>query len=870
MRPTRRVPPHSCAWPLTAAAAPVQYLTPEGRPLARLCIACEALAAASRRWSGRSAWTDPAAHLYTRYASDKKAMRSSILRRAGLICFTAAALPIVASAADATAAPPGNLATVQELPQVVIIGNTPLPGLGLPLYEIPANVQTANSAEMRRQQSVDLADYLNNNFSGINASESADNPLQLDISYHGFTASPLLGTPEGLSVYVDGVRVNESFGDTVNWDLIPQAAITTVTLMSGSNPVFGLNTLGGALSVRTKSGHDDPGTQIEAYGGSFGRRSFEGESGGESGNFDYFLAGNYFDETGWRDNSPTRVNRGFGKVGWQNDQTDLDLSYTYADTSLHGNGATPISMLDHRRQASYTPDYTQNLLNFVNLTGTQFLTRQLLLSGNIYYRHLITGSVNSNVNDSYLSNNYTGPPIDCTAPPAGPTQLSFCAPGQNATGRLRQRTAGLGLQLTDSQDLFGRNNQAILGADYSDSNDIFDQSYQYGSLTADRILIYQVSPFNNQSVISLGGSNRIYGVYLTDTLSPSKLLHFTLSVRYNRSTEMLDGSSVNTDLGPGFNAASPLSGDHTFSRANPAFGFTVSPSDAFTVYADYNQASRAPTVIELGCANSAKPCGLPNDFASDPDLQQVIARTIELGVRGSRPDQRLTWSADVFHTVNSNDIQFVATATNAGYFDNVGNTRRQGLDLALGGRQGPFKWHATYSFVDASYQSSFQVSAASNSTADANGTILVRPGDRVPLIPRHTGRLVLDYQLNPRWEAGATTLVAAGSYLHGNENNANQAGATNAAGAYIEGTGWIAGYVVVNLQSTYHLTRQVEFFARLVNLFDRNYATAGFLTSNSFTASGSFIANPADWTNENAVSPGEPRAVWAGLRVSLR
>jgi len=124
---------------------------------------------------------------------------------------------------------------------------------------------------MQRQQTLNLADYLNNHFSGVSISESQDNPFQPDINYHGFTASPLLGTPEGLSVYVDGVRVNESFGDTVNWDLIPEQAISTVTLMSGSNPVFGLNTLGGSLSVQTKSGHDNPGTEIEGYGGSLPR-----------------------------------------------------------------------------------------------------------------------------------------------------------------------------------------------------------------------------------------------------------------------------------------------------------------------------------------------------------------------------------------------------------------------------------------------------------------------------------------------------------------------------------------------------------------------------------------------------------------------
>src|ERR1700683_4678527 len=227
-------------------------------------------------------------------------------------------LPAGAAAASTdVAAVPANPATIQELQQVIVIGNTPLPGFGLPLNQIPSNVQTANSADIERQQTTDTADYLNNNFSGVNASESAGNPFQIDIYYHGFAASPLLGTPEGLSVYVDGVRVNESFGDTVNWDLIPESAINTVSLISGSNPVFGLNTLGGALSIQTKSGHANPGTELEAYGGSFGRRSVQGETGGEFGAFDYFFTGNYFDETGWRDVSSTRVWQGFGKVWWR-------------------------------------------------------------------------------------------------------------------------------------------------------------------------------------------------------------------------------------------------------------------------------------------------------------------------------------------------------------------------------------------------------------------------------------------------------------------------------------------------------------------------------------------------------------------------
>jgi outer membrane receptor protein involved in Fe transport len=793
---------------------------------------------------------------------------SKVFRRILLpICLAGGLIP-PASASTETDGPPANPATAEELAQITVIGTTPLSGLGLPMNQIPSNVQTGDSKEMQRQQTLDLADYLNRNFSGISASESADNPFQLDINYHGFTASPLLGTPEGLSVYVDGVRVNESFGDTVNWDLIPQSAISTVTLMSGSNPVFGLNTLGGALSVKTKSGHDNPGTEIEAYGGSFGRRSFEATTGGAFGNFDYFFTGNYFDETGWRDMSPTRVYQGFGKVGWQNETSDVDLSYTYADTSLYGNGATPESMLDFRREASYTPDFTANRMSFVNLTGTQFLTDKLLLSGNAYYRHLTTDAVNGNINDSYLGD-FDGPAIDCTDPTASRAALTYCSPGQFASSQLLQRTKGIGLQVTDSQDLFGWANQAILGADYTDSQDGFAQEFQFGPLAPDRLLIYQPSPFNDETVISLSGTNKIYGAYFTDTLSPNKLLHFTLSVRYNRNTETLNGQSIDTDIGDfgdGFDEASSLTGNHTFSRVNPAFGFTVTPTDSLTFYANYNEASRAPTVIELGCSNPDSPCGLPNDFASDPDLHQVVARTVELGLRGNLQDQRLVWSADLFHTVSSNDIQFVAAGTNAGFFDNVGNTRRQGLDLSVGGKEGGLHWHATYSFVDATFQSNFEVNAESNSTADENGNILVRSGDRIPLIPRHTGRLVVDYDVNSSWNIGGNVIATAGSYLHGNENNANQAGGTNGEGEFISGSGWISGYTVVNLQSTYRLSKHAQFFARLNNLFDKHYATAGFLTSNSFNANGTFIPDPDKWTNENAVAPSAPRAIWVGMR----
>lgn len=798
--------------------------------------------------------------------------RSRAVTGACVLC-ALGAVPRLAVAGDAGGSDADSSAATEVLPQVLVIGNTPLPGFGLPLNEISSNVQTANEQDLQRAQSNDVADYLSQQFTGVNVSESADNPFQLDINYHGFTASPLIGTPEGLSVYVDGVRVNESFGDTVNWDLIPESAISSVSLIGGSNPVFGLNTLGGALSVQTKSGRDDSGTELQAYGGSFGRRAFQGETGGADGPFDYFLTGNYFYETGWRDISTTEVWQAFGKVGWQTATSGLHLSYTYADTNLFGNGAIPVSMYQYLREQSYTPDLTHNLLHFVNLTGSEAFTRHLLLTGNAYYRHLVTGSNNGSNNDNYLDGGYPGPPIDCDGPLTDPAPLAYCSTAVNEVSTLMQRSAGAGLQLTDSQDVFGAHNQAIIGTDYTDSENSFDQWFDYGFFAPSHLLIYQPSPANSRTAIQLNGSNRIFGVYLTDTWSPSTLLHFNLSARYNRNVETLLGDSADTnieDYGSGFGGSSPLAGNHTFSRLNPAVGFTVTPSNSLTLYANYNEASRAPTVVELGCSNPLQPCGLPNDFASDPDLRQVVASTFEVGVRGNLADQRLTWSADAFHTTNRDDIQFVATSTNSGYFANVGDTRRQGVDLALGGVLARLTWKLSYSYVDATFESPFVVSAESNSTADANGNISVQPGDRIPLIPRHTGKLALNYQVTDRLEVGGNLVVTSGSYLHGDENNADQAGQTNAAGQYIMGTGRIPGYAVVDLQGSYRIAKYLQAFARISNLLNRQYATAGFLTANTFNPNGTFRFNPNDWTNENAISPGAPLGIWAGLRLQLR
>jgi YVTN family beta-propeller protein len=198
--------------------------------------------------------------------------RDSMMRRARVAL-------AIACAAWSTALVCGeNPATEIERAVVEVIGITPIPGLGMPLRDVPSAVQSFSDETLRRRQALDATEYMERSFAGVSTNAAQANPLQPDVNFRGFTASHLLGVPQGLSVFVDGVRVNEAFGDVVNWDLIPRNAISSANLISGSNPVFGLNTLGGALSVLTKSGFSYPGYSARVLGGSFGRKIGEFEA----------------------------------------------------------------------------------------------------------------------------------------------------------------------------------------------------------------------------------------------------------------------------------------------------------------------------------------------------------------------------------------------------------------------------------------------------------------------------------------------------------------------------------------------------------------------------------------------------------------
>jgi outer membrane receptor protein involved in Fe transport len=797
---------------------------------------------------------------------------------------------------------------------VTVVETAPLPGVDVPIEKVPAPVQTATADEIERSKALDLSSFLTRRFNAVFANEIQNNPFQPDINYRGYTASPLLGTPQGLSVYMDGVRLNQPFGDVVSWDLIPRLAISTSTVMPGSNPLFGLNTLGGALALQTKTGANAPGTSVQAIYGSDVRRSIEFEHGGsKAGGLNWYVAGNLFKEDGWRDDSPSDVRQIFGKFGWQRTHGEVFVSVAHADNSLNGNALQETGFLNRDFTSVYTkPDITDHRSTFLNLTGRRSLNDRVSLSGNLYFRAIHTSTFNGDINEDSLDQSVYQPSAAEQAALARAGYTGFPASGANASntpfpfwrcianGLLRDEPAeqcnglinrsetsqhnggGFG-QLTTRHSFDSGMNQFTAGGGYERSGAGYVQSTELGYLNSDRSITgigafadgetggdVDGEPFDTR--VDLAGLIQTFSLYATDALSFSPKWTVTLSGRYNRTTVR------NRDaIRPGGGSTS-LDGDHAFSRFNPAAGITFSPSRTVNIYGGYSEGSRAATSVELGCANPDRPCKLPNAMAGDPPLDQVVTRTWEGGARGTY--RRLNWNAGVFRSDNHDDILFVLSGQSGfGYFTNFGQTRRQGLELGAHSQMGPVTLGTGYTFLAATYQSEETVNGQGNSTNDAaedgapgfEGSIRIVPGDHIPLIPRHLFKAYADVNLSSKLAIDVDLLAVSGSFARGNENNRHQPD-----GTYYLGPGTIPGYAIVNVGSTYRMTRWMQFLAQVTNVFDTKYYTAGQLGPFGFTDTGAFIARPlpaigGEFPLRQATfyAPGAPVRAWVGTRFKF-
>ncbi len=795
---------------------------------------------------------------------------------------------------------------------VTVVEAAPLPGVDLPIEKVPAPVQTAASDEIERSQALDVSSFLTRRFNAVFANDIQNNPFQPDINYRGYTASPLLGTPQGLSVYMDGVRLNQPFGDVVSWDLIPRLAISTTTIMPGSNPLFGLNTLGGALAIQTKTGATAPGTSVQAIYGSDARRSIEFEHGGyETNGVNWYVAGNLFKEDGWRDDSPSDVRQLFGKVGWQRSDRELFASLSLADNSLNGNALQEIGLLARDYASVYTkPDTTMNRSTALVVTGRRDLHPAVSVSGNAYYRDIHTHTFNGDINEESLDQSIYQPGAAEQAVLAAAGYAGFPAAGANAANtpfpfwrcianglrrdepaeqcnglinrsETSQHSGGAFGQITMRRTLARAIHRFTAGGGYDRSRARFRQSTELGYLNPDRSITgigafgdgetggeIDGEPFDTR--VDLGGLIQTFSVYAADTVSLAQKWNVTASGRYNRTTVR------NRDaITPGGGPAS-LDGDHVYSRFNPAVGVTFSPARTLNVYGGYSEGSRAATSIELGCANRDQPCRLPNAMAGDPPLDQVVTRTWEYGARGVY--RRVNWSAGVFRSDNHDDILFVLSGqTGFGYFKNFGETRRQGLELGAHRQIAGAVVGVGYTFLAATYESEETVNGQGNSTNDAalrgepglEGSIAIVPGDRIPLVPRHMFKAYADVPLGSKLSVDVDLLAVSGSFARGNENNRHEPD-----GTYYLGSGWVPGYAVVNLGGAYRMRSWLQLVAQITNLLDRKYYTAGQLGPFGFTASGAFIARPLPAINgefpirqATFYAPGAPMRAWLGTRV---
>ena len=748
--------------------------------------------------------------------------------------------------------------------EITVIGTTPVPGMTVNIDKVPGNVQTLRAGDLSQDGAPSLIDGLSGRLGSVNINDTLADAFQPDILYRGFEASPVLGTPQGLAVYQNGVRINEAFGDTVNWDLFPDIAIDRVDIVS-ANPLFGLNALGGAVSVTMKSGFTFKGADGELSGGSFDQRQAAVEFGANNGVFGFYAAARLLDQNGWRLFSRDSVRQYYADLSFREGGVSLDLSYTHADNKLYGQGAAPVQSLAISTQNVFTgPQNNFNTLNFVTLNGQLKFTDHLGLQGVLYsrsYRQTVANGDNSDFtacDDSTPGALCQGDGVTPLTDPAGgliPDISNGGATliGQNDFERIRSDGWGASLQLTNTAPLFGHGNDFAIGATLDTAQSNFFSGTEVGVLDASLTVLpgllvdtpegtdFSATPVN------LNANNKYYGFYITDTFDLTALLSVTASGRYN---------IAKIDLSDQLGTA--LTGNSRYTHFNPALGATYQLSSGVTAYAGYSTNNRAPTASEIECSDPLKPCLLPSSLAGDPpNLRQVIAHTVELGLRGrsASADTRLSWNASVFRTNSDDDIYGIATSVSTGFFQNIGSTRRQGFEASVNYQGRQWSGYAQYSYIDATFRSPLLLNSPSNPFQDEDGNIQVLPGNRLPLIPLSRVKLGGDFSVSHAWSVGGSLVLATSSFYRGDESNQNPQ---------------LPGYHVVSLRTSYRLNKQVELFAIVQNLFDERYSTFGLFSDPTGVGAPGVPAG-AD-SNDPGVdnrfqSPGMPRSYFGGVRI---
>jgi iron complex outermembrane recepter protein len=776
-----------------------------------------------------------------------------------------------------------------SLPEIRVIGTTPLPPVrpaaapasrssahaqvspanppasaapvgeagGVDRDKVPSNVQTLAAPEFDHAITPDLLQAMARGLPGVALNDETGNQFQLGINYRGFVSSPVLGTPQGLAVYQNGVRVNEVFGDIVNWDFITEKAIDRMTLVP-SNPVYGLNALGGALSLEMKNGFTYQGVEGELNGGSYGRIGTSVQAGGQNGNSSGYITADAINDGGWRQDSPSRLRRVYADLGTRGDQTEFHLTFTGADNTFGAVAATPIQMLSQNWASVYTiPQTTENRLAFLTGSGSWKPTDTLTFQSNLYYRGFWQSHVDGNGTDATAcpppSTLLCFPNLDGTLSPlmttSGQTVSAAGIFGSSVLGEIDRtwtstNSFGGSVQGASSEKVFGHDNNFVLGMGMDRGLVQFTTTSELGTINADQFLVVTGSglfidqPSGDVAPVRLGANTLYTGFYATDTFNVTPRLAVTAGGRFNiAQTGLTD--EIGNDPG--------LNGNHVYSRFNPTLGASYKVMPNITVFGSYAEANRAPTPLELGCADPMRPCLIDNALVGDPNLNQVVSHTFEGGVRGHFDVAKglFYWSVGAYHALNVNDILAVASPIPGHeFFQNGGNTLRQGIEADVSYKQDRWTAYANFTTVDATFRNALTLSSPNNPFADANGNIFVVPGDHLTGIPSYRFKAGADYQITDPWKFGADLNVIGSQWLVGDEANQNPK---------------LPAYGTANLHSSYRLSKNVELFGLVRNLFDRHYYAYGtFFATNSFPY--------LNLTDPRTFVPGMPLAAYAGLR----
>jgi iron complex outermembrane recepter protein len=769
-------------------------------------------------------------------------------------------------AARPPAAPPSP--SPEPIAQTLdVVDVSPVAGSGIDRDKIPANVPPPMRAQdFDYAKAPDLLQAMTRGLPFASLTNQSGNQYQQDFNYRGFAASPVPGTPQGIAVYQNGVRINEAYGDVVNWTFIPETAINKLTLQP-NNPVFGLNAVGGALAIEMKNGFTYRGTQFEGLTGAYGRVTGAVQSGAQHDNWSIYAAADATNDRGWRDHSSASyLRRMYADLGTRGEQTEFHLMFTGADVNLGAVAATPIELLNQRWSSVYTwPQTTRQQLAFAQATVSWKPTDTLSFQGVGYYRQLWQSHVDGNGTDARPCDPALLPGELCIGEDDTPINRTVPTPNNLPPGAFlgeidRNWTAsgsfGGTVQATSTGRLFERDNHLVAGVSLDRGDTQFNANSELGTIGGNLFVngtgVFIDQPAAGLSPVNLLAKNTYTGIYLTDTIDVTSAMSVTAGARFNRAQINLFDRTGTTPL---------LTSSSTFERINPVVGATYKLLPNLTAYGGFSEANRAPTPLELGCSDPAHPCMIDNFLIADPPLKQVISRTYEAGLRGTLGADpktgRLSWGLGVFRIGTRDDIINIASALVPmfGYFQNAAKTRRQGIEARINYDWDRWHSYANYTFIDATYQTPMVLQSPHNPAADATGNIQVVPGDHIPGLPSHRFKAGAEYMITDAWTLGADFNFIGSQYLIHDDSNQNPK---------------LPAYWVVNLHTSYQLTKEITLFGLVQNLFNQHYYaagtffdTAGF-NSNTFGGTNFLVLN-----DPRTFVPGMPFAAYAGIRANF-